>query len=126
MPRHLLIAEDDAPLRQMMAWEFQDLGYRVTVSGCCSDTLALSRRACFDVALLDYNLPDGFGTDLVLTLLDRSPGLPIVIYSGRDSACRMRLESTVVRGLCQFVCKPVGARALHQLFDRLLAGEPAV
>ncbi len=120
MTRHLLIAEDDASLRQMLEWEFQDLGYEVTVSGCCSETRMVSLEQHFDVALLDYNLPDGLGTDLVAALHDQSPELPIVIYSGRDSACRMQLQSAAIHGICRFVAKPIGARALHRIFDDLL------
>ncbi len=122
MARRLLITEDDASLRQMLEWEFQDLGYQVTVAGCCSETRILSRERHFDLALIDYNLPDGLGTDLVALLHQRSPDLPVVIYSGRDSACRMKLQSAAIEGICRFVAKPVGARALHRIFDELLSG----
>ena len=113
----LLITEDDVALRQMLTWEFEELGYRVTAVGNCADTLAVIDRG-FDLALLDYNLPDGTGSELLQLLCERSPGLPVYVCSGRGAADR----AAVVRdcGGCGFLPKPVTARQLHRLFCRRL------
>lgn len=125
MSRHLLITEDDASLRQMLAWDFADLGYRVTEAGCCREALALTAGLHLDVALLDYNLPDGLGTDMIPLLIRRFPALPIIVCSGREPAwCCTELERILARGSCRFVCKPAPASQLHRLFQHMLAQAP--
>ncbi len=114
--RHLLIVEDNHSLRQMLTWEFEDLGYRVTSVDCCSTALAAAGRVPLDLALLDYNLPDGCGTELTVQLRAMYPDLQIVICSGRTNG------ESIDPALCCFEPKPVTAKKLHGLFQSL--GKP--
>ena len=107
-------------MRQMLVWDFEELGYRVSAAACCNEALALAEDHSFDLALLDYNLPDGIGTELMKKLHHRFPKLPIILYSGRASDGKAR--DAEKGGACCFVSKPVGALALHRLFNRVLGG----
>jgi len=120
--RRLLITEDDTSLRQMLVWDFEELGYQVSAATCCDEALALTltEEHHFDLALLDYNLPDGIGIELMEKLHLRYPKLPIILYSGRASGGKAR--DAKKGGACCFVSKPVGALALHRLFNRVLSG----
>lgn len=109
--RHLLIVEDNRSLRQMLTWEFEDLGYRVTPTDCCNKALDAARREPVDIALLDYNLPDGCGADLVDKLLALQPNMQIVLSSGRTSSREINCRN------CHFEAKPVSAQKLHRLFQ---------
>jgi len=118
MRKRLLIAEDDRALLQMLTWEFEDMGYLVTPASCCREAVQASADIHFDLALLDFDLPDGVGIELMDRLHRQWPELPVVLYSGRATA-----EDTahaLQRGACRFVCKPVASRALHDIFERLL------
>lgn len=115
-PRHLLIVEDNHSLRQMLTWEFEDLGYRVTSADSCGAALAAARRVPIDLALLDYNLPDGCGTELTVQLRAMYPDLQIVICSGRTHG------ASIDPALCHFEAKPVTAKKLHSLFQTI--GKP--
>jgi DNA-binding response OmpR family regulator len=119
----LLITEDDTALRQMLGWEFEELGYRVIEAANCHDAMiaALAQRP--HLALLDFNLPDGNGTLLLKTLRDLLPGLPVVIYSGR--AAGAAASEACSSGAAQFLCKPVSAEHLHAIFSQLLSCETA-
>ncbi len=114
--KHLLIVEDNRSLRQMLTWEFEDLGYRVSTAGCCSSaaSVCVPENERFDFALLDYNLPDGCGTELVDRLRADNPNIEIVICSGRSSGQDISCQR------CHFVPKPVTAQQLHRLFQRLI------
>ena len=118
MKRRLLITEDDPALLQMLTWEFEEMGYLVTPSCCCREALRASADTRFDLALLDFDLPDGIGIELMEKLHRQSPEMPVVLYSGRATAAAA--EAALQRGACRFVCKPVASQALHDMFERLL------
>ena len=117
MPRRLLITEDDPALLQMLSWEFEEMGYLVTAACCCREALQASTEQSFDLALLDFDLPDGVGIDLMDRLHRQTPGLPVVLYSGRATAAAA--QDAIRRGACRFVCKPVTSQNLHEIFQRL-------
>lgn len=113
--RELLIVEDNSSLQQMLIWEFEDLGYSVTTAGNCADALAAIREHVFDLALLDCNLPDGLGPDLMEELHRHLPTLPVILCSGQVSSCKPD------SGAFRFVPKPISAQAIHTLFQQALS-----
>lgn len=115
----LLITEDDKALRQMLCWEFEEMGYRVLTTSSCKAAISAASEHKIDLALVDYNLPDGVGTDLLRTLRLRLPDLPVVLYSGRASGSKAEVAGKYV-ATC-FVTKPVAATVLHDIFRGLLS-----
>jgi len=116
--RKLLITEDDKSLLCMMCWEFEELGYRVTTAASCGEALDAISGSRFDLALLDYNLPDGVGTELMQELHQLQPGLPVILYSGLASGGKASEAERC--GASRFVAKPVEARTLHAMFNAIL------
>lgn len=114
-PQHLLIVEDNRALRQMLTWEFEELGYRVTATDCCTAAIQAARSEEVDLGLLDYNLPDGCGMELVDRLHAINPAMQIILCSGYLAA------DDCDRSLCHFEPKPVSAKKLHQLFQSYTA-----
>jgi len=117
--RKLLITEDDKSLLCMMCWEFEELGYRVTTAASCGEALDAISGSRFDLALLDYNLPDGVGTELMQELHRLQPGLPVILYSGLASGGKASEAERC--GASRFVAKPVEARTLHTIFNAILS-----
>jgi DNA-binding NtrC family response regulator len=118
----ILIVEDDTGLRQMLTWELEELGYEVSAAGCCADARALIEQGHFDLALLDYQLPDGIGLELVAALLARRPATRIIVTSGcdaKDIAPRVRAS-----GAWRFCTKPTSPKRLDQLLRASLATVP--
>ena len=116
--RKLLITEDDKSLLCMMCWEFEELGYQVTTAASCGEAMDAISASLFDLALLDYNLPDGVGTELMQELHRLQPGLPIILYSGLASGGKASEAERC--GASRFVAKPVEARTLHAIFNAIL------
>jgi two-component system aerobic respiration control sensor histidine kinase ArcB len=58
----LLIVDDDGELSQTLVSRFQRLGMTVATVDTVAAALALVESKTFDVALLDYHLPDGTGS----------------------------------------------------------------
>lgn len=63
--RTRLIAEDNCHLRQLLCRELEDLGCQVNKTGCCSEAICAKAEQTFELALLDYHLPDGTGCVLM-------------------------------------------------------------
>src|SRR6185295_12462525 len=79
----ILVVEDDLTLRRRIAAQLERLGAEVT----SAETLQASRQfiaaMTFDFALLDVNLPDGRGTDLLKEkLLPPNTGVVVMTALG--------------------------------------------
>jgi DNA-binding NtrC family response regulator len=61
----ILIVEDEVLLRKQVSAQLERLGMQVTGTGTLSAARQLISGGNFDLALLDVNLPDGRGTDLL-------------------------------------------------------------
>ena len=117
LARRLLIVEDDYALQQMLRWDFEDLGYEVTAVGSCHKARSAMCSIRFDLALLDYHLPDGDGIELVEALQRLDPAIPIVVSSGLPSP---GLPARAAGGRFVFVTKPVTATKLDRAFRQAL------
>src|SRR5207249_3492616 len=63
----MLVVEDELLLRKQIAAHLQRLGAEVTAAGTLEAAKRFARELVFDFALLDVNLPDGLGTELLQT-----------------------------------------------------------
>ncbi len=79
-PRRMLHVEDDADCAAMTALVLAPVGEVVRAATLAEAHAALATNA-FDLAILDLNLPDGDGLDLLPVL--RKFGTPVAIYSAR-------------------------------------------
>lgn len=117
-PARLLVIEQDPALRQMLSWDFADLGYRVTEAWGVQAARQAIEQGEFDLVLLEFTLPDGGAVALIRELSSRFPGLPLIMNSGRPEAV---LAAEGMPELFAFVPKPSTTRTLHRLFQRALA-----
>lgn len=119
----ILLVEDDELTRDTLAEGLRLYGYRVSVAGSCEAARGLFRRQRFDAILLDVNLPDDSGFELLCEIRVApagrgalSPGVPVLMLSGRGG------EADRVRGFelgCDdYVVKPY---SFSELRGRLAA-----
>ena len=76
-----------------------------------------SRLKTFDCVILDLNLPDATGAD-ILSEIRRNSELPIVMLSGSGDA-DFRAE-LLITGADDYVMKPVGLKELHARVQKLV------
>ena len=105
----ILIVEDDPALSQGIRLALGQEGRQFVQAGTIGQAeLELAERT-FDLLILDLNLPDGNGLDLLSRLRDRS-ALPVLILTAND------LEMDQVTGLelgaDDYVTKPFSNREL--------------
>ena len=77
----ILIADRNPHVREFLRREFLGEGYRVKLAKNGMEVLKVLRRpGRLDVLVLDLDLPDTNGSDVLDTLKDRIPNLPVVLH----------------------------------------------
>ncbi len=119
MSKRLLIIEDDNALQQMLALHFEDQGFSVDTADNCGAGESLAADASYDLVMLDQQLPDGHGIDLLPRLRDRLPDTAIIMMTGQHDL-ELAIEA-IKRGAADFVHKPIKTATLQSTVDRVLA-----
>jgi DNA-binding NtrC family response regulator len=114
----MLIVEDDPALAQMLALHFEDLGYQVFSAASAEQGQQLAQRQALDVALLDQQLPDGLGIELLPKLLQQHSDLPVIMMTGEHDL-ELAIEA-IKLGAADFVHKPVRGETLQAAIDKVL------
>ncbi|MFN7146166.1 MAG: ATP-binding protein, partial [Myxococcota bacterium] len=80
--RHVLLVEDEAPLRGILAEALEEAGYRVTTAGNADEALAAAGKDPMDVVVSDIVLPGMSGFELAGRLHAMFPRVRFVYMSG--------------------------------------------
>jgi len=110
--------EDDVALGQMLALQFEDQGMQATTVGSCARAVAALSDNGYDLVLLDQQLPDGLGIDLLPRLRALTPDLPVIMMTGRHDL-ELAIEA-IKTGATEFIHKPIQAAELDRLVKRVL------
>jgi DNA-binding response OmpR family regulator len=118
MPRVLLV-EDEEPLRRILARNLTHRGYEVTEEGTAADAItALREEGRFDVLLLDVNLPDRTGWDVLRAMWGRKVPPVIVLTAVRPA--QRRLDEFHPAAV---LLKPFPIDALVRLVERVMSAQ---
>ncbi len=129
-PRKILIVEDEAPIRQMIAFNLTRAGFEVDEAEDCAAARSRIADGRPDLVLVDWMLPDSSGLELTRSLRREEEGreLPIIMLTARAE------ERDKVTGLeggaDDYITKPFSARELlariNALLRRAVPAEDAV
>jgi CheY-like chemotaxis protein len=120
----VLLVEDDGWLRYIMAELLADDGYEVREAATGSQALALMDEEMPDAVLLDLNLPELSGLEVLHELRSRKQlfNLPVFVVSGAlDGATRQRLSRLSERADDVFE-KPVDVGLLFERLEQAIVG----
>ena len=81
----VLYIEDDPGLSRLVRTKLQAEGYRVEVCATGREGLATFDEALYDVVIVDYQLPDYNGLQILETLMARGASIPVIIATGAGS-----------------------------------------
>ena len=121
--KHILIVEDDIALGDGVRLALQHPELEAVLCRTLAQARAAMEGQAFDLAILDVNLPDGSGLEL-LRQIRRSSALPIVLLTAND------METDIVAGLesgaDDYITKPFSLAVLRARVNaQLRRGEPA-
>jgi len=92
--RRILIVDDEPLIRHSLSAAFQNENTCVHAAPCGKDGLALLDRIVYDLCILDINLPDMSGLDIMENVKEASPATKIVIMTAGvvDSHMMRRIQ----------------------------------
>jgi PAS domain S-box-containing protein len=101
MQVHILLVEDEAidRLRVEKLVKKESLPYDLTIATTIAEALALLKKENFDLALVDYNLPDGLG----LEVLKQAGRIPCIFITAQDNT--YTAVEVMKAGACDFLVK---------------------
>lgn len=116
--RFILLVEDDRRVRESISAMLIEAGFaHHAVDGAEAALGALSEHE-IDVVLSDVRMPDGSGIELVRSMAERRPDIPVVLMTGFAS-----VDSAVEAmraGALDYITKPFKLEALEIILQRAL------
>ena len=121
--QRLLLLEDDAALGQGICLALKHGEINVTLCRTLSEGRQALEQAAFDLLILDLNLPDGSGLDLLREVRQTS-AVPIILLTAND------METDIVTGLesgaDDYITKPFSLAVLRARVNAQLRRAMAV
>ena len=114
----ILLIEDDLSLQQSLRHFFEDSGYQTFVAGSRQAGEELLRRHGHSaICLLDLNLPDGSGLDLLRQIVTEHLAVKVIVMSAFPiQHLRGRFPESV---LVAMMTKPVSPQHLIEVVERI-------
>ena len=117
MNKHVMIVEDDAPIRDSLRRVLENSGYEVIVAADGQMALEEFSSHEVDIVILDLNLPIKPGWDAFEVLTRTNPLLPVIIITGMPN----QLKFAQAAGAGALLEKPIDVSRLMQTMEDLLS-----
>ncbi|HEV7263923.1 MAG TPA: response regulator [Falsiroseomonas sp.] len=124
----LLLVDDEAAVREVLAQELEEEGYEVAKAADGTAALALlDRGACCEVIVSDLAMPGLDGVAVIREARRRVPGLPAILLTGYAGEAAEQAVASSLAGSGAFVLlrKPVSGSRLAEQAGALLAARQA-
>ncbi len=112
--KRVLIVEDSLIVSKLLASLLKAKGY--DVRECTSVSEAEKELSNVDLAILDYQLPDGTGIEIAEKLKKYHPGVPIFLLTARGSSIPKDVAEKA--GVKEYMEKPVEPDVLINNVER--------
>jgi DNA-binding NtrC family response regulator len=116
--KHVLLVEDEAPLREAVAERLADYGYVVVQADSGERALDELAEFAFDILITDLRLPGIDGTRVIDAAVERYPDIIAIVVTGYGTV-RDAVE-IIKRGAADFVTKPFQFDELMHALDTAL------
>lgn len=120
MAATILVVDDDDPVRVMLARLLRTQGYEVRQAANAAEARAILEDACPELVISDIVMPGESGIELRRAILDRWPGLPVILISGYSAEGPAEFAARTPGTI--FVQKPFAADQFLALVDQTLTG----
>ena len=116
MKKRVLVADDDVSIRESLRKLLEETGYEVSLAVNGRDALRKLKARRADILLLDLEMPERDGWDVLEAVAaDRAP-LPVLVITGRGE----ELHSKLIPGSRALLEKPVDVELLLERIEQLL------
>jgi DNA-binding NtrC family response regulator len=101
---HLLLVDDEAPLREVVAERLVEHGFEVSQADSGEQAIELLRQFAYDAVVSDLRLPGVDGREVIDTALQLYPGIIAIVVTGYGTV--KDAVEVIKRGATDFVTKP--------------------
>src|SRR6185503_1695932 len=101
----ILLIEDQQDVRESLQHMLDIEGHRVEAASSAEEGLDWLERKRFDLVVTDYQLPGRDGFDVVKTVSQSDPHLPVILMTAYHSTDRI-IDATQI-GAYDYVMKPI-------------------
>ena len=116
--QRLLIVDDEASIRDMLAFFFHKRGFEVMTASNFTEGQASVLRSTPDLVLCDIKMPDGNGLDLLKKIKSESPKTPVIMITAHTSTADA--IDAMKAGAVDYIAKPFNVEELGLIVDRAL------
>ncbi len=114
----ILVVDDDNNLRETLADLLEIEGYKVYQAGTAAECLDICSNEFFNVILMDYNLPDEKGLDLIREIRTFNQDTQIIMITAFASL--NAIMEAMQESVYDFLIKPVDFDYLKRTINRAL------
>lgn len=112
----ILLVEDDPLYQKIVKVSLE--GYEIVLAETARQALVYYQRHVPDMVLLDINLPDGNGLNILQAITDADPLSYVVMISG--DAMREKIVTSLDRGARTFIAKPFNRKKLLDIVGEFI------
>lgn len=116
--QHILLVDDEVRFGETLKQILSFHGYQVTVAICGREAIDLLDNQVYDLALLDLELPDMYGYDVIDSVKENNRFLVPIMLTGNAS-----METAIQalrKGVYDYLKKPVDSDLLLKTIDKAL------
>jgi len=114
-PKHILLADDDPGIREMLGRVLQSEGYLVTTAATGLQAFNRFAKAPPDLVLLDLNMPEQDGWEAFGRMCTKHPLVPVIIITARPHQQAQAIEFGVDALMEKPLDLPVLLKAINDL-----------
>lgn len=114
----VLIVEDEAMIRTTLRRKLDREGYDCTMAANGAEARALFKRQVWDLVLLDINLPDSSGLELLKEFRDMDAEIPVIMLTGNASV--EYVVDAMKNGAYDYITKPFNLEELMISVEKTL------
>jgi len=112
----ILLVEDDRSLAASLQGALEVTGYSVQTADRAEQGLARARNENFDVVVTDLQMPGSSGLEVVESLHDTNPHLPVILMTAHHTA-EAAIAATKL-GAYEYLLKPFKPPELVELIEK--------
>lgn len=116
--KKIIISDDSITVRKVIEMLLKPLNYALYFAETGKDTLAKVMNAQFDLAIIDYSLPDVVGTKIIQEIKEINPMLPVLLMiSNKEQETFTKLQEGMFD---DYIEKPFDSQSFLNKVDTLL------
>jgi DNA-binding response OmpR family regulator len=121
MPHKILVVDDDADIRDLVATKLESSGYEVETAGDGVTGLELAANNGYSLVISDIMMPGMSGVDMVRMMRSADPpiSVPVILLTAKNQ--ERDIESGFAAGIADYVVKPFSPRELAARVAGILA-----